>query len=472
MKSKIINFYKIIYGFIMSVGGFRIHLKNNYSYSNYIELQKEKTTNPEKINKWENEEWNIKLNGFRALFENLNEFLYDKKNAICLGSRTGQEVVAMLEVVESSIGVDLVPFKPYSVEGDIHNLKYKNDEFDVVFTNIFDHSIYPEIFCSEMQRICSTGGVIIIHLQLRKFGDDYAENIVFSSKAVLRMFDSVEVVISRRIKNSFDGMNWELVLKKVNKTSQLSKLQSDNKQILWIDVGTHFAQEYESVFGSDFKFAWKLVKRLAASKILRRGVFLDLVDLKKILNNRKFFKANKDRFQVYFIEANSNIVNLKNIYLQADGVFNFAITSDKPDSISVTKLYLANDDLLSQGSSIFLEKDNVTKNTYKTTLGVSASTFFNALKKYMKSDLNNFKIFLRLNCEGVEDEVIYAAYNEFGDKLGAIGGSLKDVNEVKGDKAYRILLKFINDKKIPFINFSSSMNTWASAHNEIKKLLD
>ena len=25
------------------------------------------------------------------------------------------------------------------------------------------------------------------------------------------------------------------------------------KKIIWIDVGTHFAQEYESAFGSNFK---------------------------------------------------------------------------------------------------------------------------------------------------------------------------------------------------------------------------
>ena len=473
MNRKIINILKLIYSFIFSLGGLRIHLRNNHSaYENYLILQKEKTTDPKKINIWENEEWNIKLNGFRSLFENLNEFLYDKKNAICLGSRTGQEVVAMLETVEKSIGLDLVSFEPYTVEGDIHNLKYKNEEFDVVFTNIFDHSIYPKVFCSEMQRICSPSGIIIIHLQLRKFGDQYAENILFSAKSVLSMFDSVEVLISRKIKNSFDGMNWELVLKKVNKTTQLSKPQSVSKEIIWIDVGTHFAQEYESVFGSNIKFTWKIFKRFIGSKLLRRAKFIDRGDLKDIIHNRRFLKKNKDRFAVFFVEANSNIVNLKKIYAQADSIFNLAIISNKFDSIAVTKLYLANKDELSQGSSIFLEKNNVSQNTFKITLGIPASSFFDALKKYIDTDLGDCKIFLRLNCEGVEDEVIYSAYDVFGDKLELIGGSLKDVKEVKGKKPHQMLLKFMDDKKIPFVDFSSGVDSWKKAHNAVRSLLD
>ena len=39
------------------------------NYSEYIELQKEKTTDPVRRKKWLNEEWGLKLNGFERILE-------------------------------------------------------------------------------------------------------------------------------------------------------------------------------------------------------------------------------------------------------------------------------------------------------------------------------------------------------------------------------------------------------------------
>lgn len=60
------------------------------------------------------------------MFKNNIQFIENKKNAICLGSRTGQEVVALKELnVEECIGIDLHEFKPYTIKGDIHQLDFK-----------------------------------------------------------------------------------------------------------------------------------------------------------------------------------------------------------------------------------------------------------------------------------------------------------------------------------------------------------
>ena len=69
----------------------------------------------------------------------------------------------------------MVPFEPYTIEGDIHNLNYNDGEFDLVFTNIIDHSLYPEKFCSEMERAVKSEGIIVIHLQLGSDLDRYTE---------------------------------------------------------------------------------------------------------------------------------------------------------------------------------------------------------------------------------------------------------------------------------------------------------
>ena len=188
---------------------------NKYKkYKEYLKFQKEKTLDPKRIKKWLNEEWEIKYFGFKKIFERNNQFIFDKSNAICLGARTGQEVKALIDLGINAIGIDLVPFPPYTIEGDIHNLKQQKSSFDLVFTNIFDHSLYPEKFCGEMERVCKSGGVIILHLQLGIDGDKYSENIVHEPSLIYKYFKNSKIVESRSITNTFDGMNWELIFKK------------------------------------------------------------------------------------------------------------------------------------------------------------------------------------------------------------------------------------------------------------------
>ena len=193
----------------------KIIATHNYEkYGDYIKFQKEKTLDPKRIDKWFNHEWGIKYDGFKEIFNNNFQYIQDKSNAICLGARTGQEVKALIDLGINAIGIDLVSFPPFTKEGDIHNLKELDSSFDLIFTNIFDHSLYPEKFCSEMERVCQPGGIIIIHLQLGVDGDKYSENVVHKPHLIYKYFVNSEMIRSKAIKNSFDGMNWELIFKK------------------------------------------------------------------------------------------------------------------------------------------------------------------------------------------------------------------------------------------------------------------
>lgn len=215
----IFNIFKIIKATIFLFRKYflseRIFSTHNYKqYQDYLKFQKEKTLDPERIEKWFNQEWEIKYNGFREIFNNNYQYIKDKSNAICLGARTGQEVKALIDLGIKAIGIDLVPFPPYTIEGDIHNLKELDSSFDFIFTNIFDHSLYPDKFCYEMERVCKSGGIIIMHLQLGVNGDKYSENVVHKPNIILKYFRDSEILKSMAIKNSFDGMNWELIFKK------------------------------------------------------------------------------------------------------------------------------------------------------------------------------------------------------------------------------------------------------------------
>ena len=100
------------------------------TYNDYIKKQIEKTADPKKIQKWKGIEWEIKVNGFRNLFKRNQEFVNNKKKALCLGSRTGQEVFVLRELGLEAIGIDLVEFLPFTIKGDIHNLIFEDKTFD------------------------------------------------------------------------------------------------------------------------------------------------------------------------------------------------------------------------------------------------------------------------------------------------------------------------------------------------------
>ena len=191
---------------------FSTHKYDNYQ--KYLDHQKEKTTDPERIKKWMNEEWNIKYEGFQEVFVRNKSFLIDKTNAICLGARTGQEVKVLRDMGINAIGIDLVAFPPYTINGDIHNLEQQDSSYDFVFTNIFDHSLYPEKFCYEMERVCKSSGIVMVHIQLGIDGDKYSENIINNPDFIINNFKNSDICQSKSIKNSFDCMNWELIFKK------------------------------------------------------------------------------------------------------------------------------------------------------------------------------------------------------------------------------------------------------------------
>ena len=245
------------------------------------------------------------------------------------------------------------------------------------------------------------------------------------------------------------------------------------KKIIWIDVGTHFGQEYSSIFGSNYLFYGRVLKRLIGKKIFNRGKFLKFKELRDIIFSRARIRQRSNQFYTIFIEANPKIAYTRDVYQDASLVFNLALTDgNERSSISITKLYLGDGNLLSQGSSTFLEKKNVQKDSYIPTLGVSATIFFSELHAYFGEKFADYDVLLRLNCEGVEDEVIYASYKSFGEKLKLVCGSLKDVKEVKGFQASIKLDKFINDKGLLFVDFHSGMTSWSQAHAAVLNLLE
>ncbi len=177
-------------------------------YQEYIDHQKEKTEDPTKREKWLNEEWEYKINAFKKIFD--LDVLKECKTALCVCARMGQEVVALREIGIDAVGIDLVPHPPLVIEGDMHDLKFEDNSFDFVFSNSFDHSLYPEKFISEIERVASK--YIYLQLQDNVIQDYYTATQIKDIKEVLDLFKDVHIIKSENIKTNEFGMDAEILV--------------------------------------------------------------------------------------------------------------------------------------------------------------------------------------------------------------------------------------------------------------------
>ncbi len=187
-------------------------MKKYKTYEQYISHQKEKTLNPKKRKRWLNEEWEYKKKGFKDIFKEI-DVLKECKTALCVCARTGQEVAALKELGIDAVGIDLVPHPPLVIEGDMHDLKFEDNSFDFVFSNSYDHSLYPDKFISEIERVASK--YIYLQLQVGFVGvvDEYDVQIVKKSHEVLSLFQDVDILKNEEIQLNRNAMNWHILLK-------------------------------------------------------------------------------------------------------------------------------------------------------------------------------------------------------------------------------------------------------------------
>jgi len=91
-----------------------------------------------------------------------------KGKILCLGARTGCEVIAARKLgFTDSIGVDLYPANkndPLVLEGDWHHLNFPEESFENVFTNSIDHCFDLEKLIKEVFRVLIKKGCFFLML--------------------------------------------------------------------------------------------------------------------------------------------------------------------------------------------------------------------------------------------------------------------------------------------------------------------
>ena len=85
----------------------------------------------------------------------------------------------------------------------------------------------------------------------------------------------------------------------------------------------------------------------------------------------------------------------------------------------------------------------------------------------MDKAFEDYEILLRLNCEGMEDDIIYSCEKLFKNKLKLVMGALDDVKKIKSEIIYNDLINFMREKNLKFTYFTPDPNTWLKAHETI-----
>jgi len=191
-------------------------LNRNYdNYEAYLEYQKTKTLDPQKRKMWVTTEWDMKIQLFTKLFNLHNNIIQQCKSGLCVCARMGQEVQALRNLGMQAIGIDLVPYEPLVIQGDMHKLSFEDNTFDFVFSNSFDHSLYPSVLVQEIERVLKPDGYCWLILQTNMAGDEYAENDIGSSQDVVSLFQKSGVAVDLPLSPSFRWTyNWELIMRK------------------------------------------------------------------------------------------------------------------------------------------------------------------------------------------------------------------------------------------------------------------
>ncbi len=161
-----------------------IHFRKYDSYDSYKKHQKRKLKRKFKKISAKSES---RIKGFVDEFKKIQAVYKIHKSAVlCLAARLGEEVTAWSQLGhDKSIGIDLNPGRKSNklvIEGDFHDLPFKNGSFNTIYCNSLDHALDFHKFSNECNRVLCEGGILLLGLNVDFCGISPKEYVKKASK--------------------------------------------------------------------------------------------------------------------------------------------------------------------------------------------------------------------------------------------------------------------------------------------------
>jgi len=163
-----------------------------------------------------------RMKKFKHLFEyiNIKKMIPKNSKVLSLGSRRGEEIMALRNFGYNAVGIDLIPFGDYVIEGDFHHLPFEDNSFSFIFSNSLDHAFdFSQIF-DEIWRVLRKGSYCVLHLVIgekHKNSKEIVSNIDNLSDLTEFLVGKFYIERSFRFIGSFAGGLNTLVILKVIK---------------------------------------------------------------------------------------------------------------------------------------------------------------------------------------------------------------------------------------------------------------
>lgn len=199
-------------------------------YEEYIKIQKQSES------KHAHEEKNLSAEGHR--FDPSNKILMNmvfnlslKGKALDIGCHTGYHTEQLKEMLGDAQGIDInhdllsVAHKhgrDYCNIGDMHNLNFKNEEFDLVFAHeVLEHSIDLPKALSEIKRVLKPNGYLVFSVPSESEDGQYRRHNEDPHFAVMTPIKMRQLIID----NGFKIIN-----------GSIYNIPYYNEEKPWIDV--------------------------------------------------------------------------------------------------------------------------------------------------------------------------------------------------------------------------------------------
>lgn len=271
---------------------------------------------PRGVDLWTTKKWRRTVDYYSAIFQELiaEGFLSFNSKALCVGTRAGEDVLALKESgVVDSVGISKNASPPLIVNGVSHRQPFDETTFDFEFSanGSLDRSGRPEDFAQEVCRTLKPGGFFVAHILAK---DNYSFN------SFLDLFNCCRLIRSRDVDGVDTASVREVVMKKETEFLRPRKLgvggNSSNK--CWVPgFKGELIRKAEPLIEQEPLKPWIALKRnlkkvkylpsMADISFKQRYVYID-VGARSYGSSigswfkKQYPKQNKS-FEVYAIEA-------------------------------------------------------------------------------------------------------------------------------------------------------------------------